>query len=246
MAVCLLLTATINVGATAFSSRTDPESRLRDYEQALRFWIAKSPVDRIVFCENSGANLDVLRETACRADVGRSRTEFLGFKAQGLDPKRGKGAGEVSILSHALRESSLLKSDDHVLKVTGRYVVPNSDVLVAQANAAKPPDIICNLTQNLTYADSRVFLMRAELLQSYFLSRKEMIDDSRQVHFEHVLAHSVLRAISEGYRWDLPADRPDIRGISGTNGRRVGDMTALRLTKAAKFRVKRFFFGGLG
>ncbi len=244
MSVCLLLTATINVGATVHSARNDPATRLADYRQALRFWTSANTVRKIIFCENSGADLGPLEDVVPRADG--PLVEFIGFKAQGIDPRRGKGAGEMGILGHALDVSRLLQPGDHVLKVTGRHIVANAIALVRQAERSDPPDLICNLTRNLTYADSRIFLMREYLMRSHLVSIGDAIDDSLGVHFEHILARAALRSIADGHHWEMPEVRPDLRGISGTSGKSFGDGRLLFLAKAAKFRMKRLLFGGLG
>lgn len=244
MSVCLLLTATINVGTMLYSARNDPATRLADYRQALRFWVSANTLKKIIFCENSGADLDQLKDIVPAADG--PVVEFIGFKAQGIDPRRGKGAGEMDILGHALSVSRLLEPGDHILKVTGRHILANAVALVSQVEYTDPPDIVCNLTRNLTYADSRVFVMRENLIRSHLVSIGNTINDSVGVHFEHVLAQAVLRSIADGYRWEMPAVRPDLRGISGTSGKSFGDGPLLYMTKAAKFRIKRRLFRGLG
>src|SRR5262249_25319171 len=151
----------------------------------------------------------------------------------------GKGVGEAQIIEHALAESKSLRGEGYVLKSTGRYTVPNIARLLPPSGGARGPDVICNLHDNLTRADSRLFFATPAFLTRYLLPRSAEIDDSRDVFIEHVLARAVLRAVSEGLRWELPRHRPHIRGVSGTWGARIGSPLAERQARAAVFRLRR-------
>src|SRR5262252_2068986 len=140
----LLLTATIHVRSTALTARVDPAQRLADYAAALGFWLRVGGIERIVFCENSGADLAPLQRTAAQLAPDR-HVEWLGFTGAALDPARGKGLGEAQIIEHALAESTSLRGEGFVLKATGRYTVPNVSRVLPQASATPGPDVICNL-----------------------------------------------------------------------------------------------------
>lgn len=232
----LLLTATVNVGSTAMTARVDPAQRLSDYAAALRFWLRVEGIDSIVFCENSGADLAPLERAA--GPLAR-RVEWLGFTGPEIDPSRGKGIREAAIIEHALAESKSLRAGGHVLKATGRYRVPNIARVLPRRAPGRVPDIVCNLHENLLRADSRLFLATPEFLAQYLLPRCEEIDDTRSVFLEHVLARAVLRAVSDGLRWELPRARPDIRGISGTWGVGIGSGFGERHARAAVFHLRR-------
>ncbi|HJY77456.1 MAG TPA: hypothetical protein VKE95_12530 [Burkholderiales bacterium] len=234
----LLLTATIHVRSTALTARVDPQQRLADYAAALAFWLRVGGIERIVFCENSGADLAPLQRAAARLAPDR-QVEWLGFTGAALDPARGKGLGEAQIIEHALAKSKALSGDGYVLKATGRYTVPNIAHVLPRTSAVSGPDVICNLHENLARADSRLFFATPAFLARYLLPRCAEIDDSRSVFLEHVLARAVLRAVSEGLRWELPRQRPDIRGVSGTWGGRIGSPFGERQARAAVFRLRR-------
>jgi len=133
----LLLTATIipprNVPGLVL---TDPLRRLREYDQALRFYLHHLGrcADAIVFAENSGADLSPLRATA-RAFGASERVEFL--SVQGLDyaPELGKGFGEFKLLDHVMSSSlACLSSTTSVIwKITGRYRVRNISRFIAHS-----------------------------------------------------------------------------------------------------------------
>src|ERR1700741_4246136 len=227
----LLLTATIHVGETALTARTDPAQRLADYAAALRFWLSAGGIDSIVFCENSGADLAPLKKLS-------GEVEWISFIGPALDPARGKGIREAVLIRHALTVSKSLR-DGYVLKATGRYTVPNIARVLPRPAAQPGPDIICNLHENLLRADSRLFLATPAFLENYLLPRCDEIDDSREIFLEHVLARAVLRAVSEGARWELPRRRPDIRGVSGTWDVGIGAAFGERHARAAVFHLRR-------
>ena len=73
-AFVVLLTATIDPGQYKLDlMRYDPAQRLSDYEQSLLFWetVNNSRLEGIIFCENSGADLNPL------VDVTRRTSELL-------------------------------------------------------------------------------------------------------------------------------------------------------------------------
>src|SRR5215475_13599683 len=115
----LLLSATIYPRSTIFVQRSNPIARLTDYQIALRHWLAEPSIDTIIFCENSGADLDPLRLTASRENALGKTVEFISYTAPEADGTHGKGYGELGILSHVL--SHRILSGEHILKVTGRY-----------------------------------------------------------------------------------------------------------------------------
>jgi hypothetical protein len=198
----------------------DPDTRRRDYEGALRFYARSLPGVKLVFCENSGADLASL-EHAYYAEHsgGAPQTEFLTFTGAGTDPSRGKGVGEAQILDYAFSSSQLLRPEDFVLKVTGRYAVSNIARLVSDFAGQDAPKIWCNLHGNLSWADSRVFGAPGKFFTQYLIPACQDIHDLHGRFFEHCLAGAALRAIADGYSWALPKYYVDVIGVSGTDGK---------------------------
>src|SRR3954471_4308953 len=76
MSQVLILTATITPPpGVPILARTDPQLRLQDYIDALKFYLAvpNHVLDRIIFAENSGSDLSKLRALAEESD---KRVEF--------------------------------------------------------------------------------------------------------------------------------------------------------------------------
>lgn len=122
--ITLLLTATIDPGATLSVTRRDPQIRLNDYVSALEAWLSCAVTRRVVFCENSGFDLSPLGDLAARY---RDRTvELISFHGNDAGPLRGKGYSEFRLIEHAMHASTLLGGSDIVFKCTGRLTARNA------------------------------------------------------------------------------------------------------------------------
>jgi len=236
----VLLTATIRPGNVPCLARRDPSVRIEDYKSALRRWLADPLPNPIVFCENSGYDLTAV-ERLCRDH--NKRVEFISFLEDPTTFPRGKGYGEVGIIAHALKQSSLLRNARRVLKVSGRVYVPNASALVAAMDKFPNVDVFCDLRHNLTWGDSRIFCASKDVLANHLVSRRCLIDDSRGVFLEHALARAIHGVMAEGGQWSQLPVAPLLAGISGTSNRTLPDtpgyVAALRLFRLAKMLVLR-------
>lgn len=214
--VCLILTATIDVGGIAFMDRSDPDIRLKDYENSLEKWLTSGFAKTILFIENSGFNLAKLNRFVSLFAEKNIAIEFLSFSGQSFPRELGKGYGELMTLDYAAKHSVLLMQSDHFLKVNGRYFLDNNYMVICGANSGSSTHLMCDLCDNLTWADSRVFGGAKHFLNLYLCPRLAEINDSSGVFFEHVLAKATHRAISDGWAWSpLPAP-PEIIGVYGS------------------------------
>jgi len=122
----LVMTATIVPAAGAGVKRADPEVRLEDYKEALLFWLKyEHPcADRILFLENSGADLTALRIIADRENPRGKLVEFLSVPGNQIPAGSNYGYTEMQMLDEGLAQSELRKQTTHMIKVTGRLVFP--------------------------------------------------------------------------------------------------------------------------
>jgi hypothetical protein len=131
MAPKFLLTITASVNPSAESnrwiSRTDPQLRLRDYQQALRFWLLYPDrrIDKILFIENSGHSLESLRHIAVFENPLAKTVEFVSLDCNWCPPNGNYGYSEMKMLDEGLRESHLRTSTTHMVKVSGRLTFPS-------------------------------------------------------------------------------------------------------------------------
>jgi len=102
-----------------------------------------------------------------------------------------------------------------VMKVTGRFYVRNAGSIKKEV-VGKEVDIFCDLRWNLTFADSRVFCASVPFLQKYLTPMQELLDDSQNITFEHVLARAAHQAMANGRHWAMLPYAADIRGVLAT------------------------------
>ena len=132
--VVLVMTATIRPPLDAPGVlRLDPEVRLRDYENALAFYLDHlgKGIDRICFAENSGSDMARLRSLV--ASRGASdRVIFTDPSGLDFPPVYGRCFGETALLDRAMGElREVPRSADAVFwKVTGRYKVLNLRTMI--------------------------------------------------------------------------------------------------------------------
>lgn len=236
----LLLTASIDTKGRAMTLRSDPLLRLDDYKTALLKWLAEPGLEKIVFCENSGYDLESLKNLSVSHNRLGKEIEFISFHGQSFPPDLGKGYGEMRILAHACQASRLITDTCMVVKATGRYYVENISALLGGMDGGA--DIVCNLTRNLSYADSRLFFARKAFFERYLLPMQEMINDSQGLYFEHAFARAAHKAMGDGMRWSLFPCLPEIVGISGTENVSYRLPLWRRVLEKRYFQWKRFVF----
>src|ERR1035438_513651 len=184
----LVLTATIDPRGMVLTVRSDPRVRLNDYEQSLRQWLHLDAFHTIVFCENSNANLGVLQDLVAQENRKSKSVRFIAFDGNGHPPHLGKGVGEMNILSHLLATLTP-PPNKPLVKVTGRYQVPNARQLCDLLAADPLADVVCNFFDfDALMADSRVFAATPEFLRSYLLPLQHTVNDTGGRFFEHALA----------------------------------------------------------
>jgi hypothetical protein len=132
------MTATIQPPAGVIAShRNDPDERMQDYALALQFYLSDRCrlIDRIVFIDNSLADLAPLRRIA-ESHPGPKQVEFVSFYGLDYPPEYTKGYGEFKLIDHGFGASRLLMAldeEDKWWKVTGRYRATNLDRLIRSA-----------------------------------------------------------------------------------------------------------------
>lgn len=149
----LLLTATIlpMPGLPALA-RTDPALRLQDYAHALTFYLSQlkiGAIDRIVFAENSNADISSLKALATEHGL-QAQVEFISFFGLDFPPTKGRGFGEFKLVDHAMAHSQTVAQhpDAIVWKCTGRYTIRNLASLIKKA--PKGFDLHCHCRNHPT------------------------------------------------------------------------------------------------
>jgi hypothetical protein len=166
----LTLTATITPSPGTNLVRSDPEVRRGDYLRALTHWLAAPDprLRRILFIENSGADLRPFREVAARSD---KQVDLLSLPPNPLPAGVHYGYAELEMLDRAFRQSELRQGTTHMIKVTGRLIFPSL------------PRLLDRLPQNFRFAaDARRNLPfrrvvgRGFVTTMLFLARHDLFD----------------------------------------------------------------------
>ncbi len=214
----LLLTATIDVNGMPWVQRADPAVRLADYQWALGKWLKDKSIFKIVFCENSGYNLNSLIGFCEQNNPLNKEVEFLSFNDNTYPRELGKGYGEIRILDYALQHSRLIGNETLLVKITGRLYAAGLTKILENIDKQAPAEVYCNFTGDLDRAETYLFCATKPFLCNYLLPLKEEANDSEGIFFEHLLARAVHKALYEGIRWSILPGFIDLRGVSGTTG----------------------------
>lgn len=174
----LLLTATITPPAgVPLLARTDPKTRLQDYEKGLQFYLQfiNKGIDAIVFAENSNSDVSTLKNIVIQSGLQNS-VEFLVFDGLDYPPSYGRAYGEFKLVDYAMTHSQTISNhQDNLLvwKVTGRYIIKN----IAKIIARKPSniDIYVNLRKfPILWADMYLLVWTTKAYEAFlgkFLTR---------------------------------------------------------------------------
>ena len=170
---------------------------------------------RIVFCENTGADLTELKRIK-----NASRVEFISFVGNDYDSNLGKGYGEFMIIQYAFENSRFVKESSMVIKVTGRLCVENLEEIVIwhrRIFGSRKSCFFANGNSNLKEFNSRCFIASKNFYVEYFLKGMNEINDSKGYYFEHYLFDNVNKLPKDFIVSDfvLPIS---VVGQSGTSG----------------------------
>lgn len=226
----LLLTACVNPSGMRYTSLQDPQLRLRQYKDAINYYI-KNTKYRIVVAENTGTDL-----SACFDKTEKGRIEFLTFEGNDYDKNLGKGYGEGVIINHALAHSRFLKDAEHIIKITGRHVVTNLNTITKFVNVfggMTRKKMVSGFVYNqakTVVAD--VFIASRSFYEDFLSPELKYCDDSKNVWFEHVLCKAFRNATNAGYRFVPFPCCVKQQGISGSTGAPFRNMSCIDYAKA--------------
>jgi hypothetical protein len=122
----LVMTATVAPSANAQVKRSSSLVRIEDYKRALRFWLSypHPAAARILFLENSGADLSELRAIAETENPFNREVEYLSLPIHEIPPGANYGYAEMQSLDEGMALSTLRRATTHMIKTTGRLTFP--------------------------------------------------------------------------------------------------------------------------
>jgi hypothetical protein len=230
MKACILLTATIKPFNVPNLKRVNELQRENDYFEAIKYYV-KFNIP-IVFCENSNTHSEKIIEVFSRLKVP---FEYLTFQSK-LSIE-GKGKGEAEILEYAFTNSNIINKCENIIKITGRYKVKRFS---QQIKDLRNDTIYVNLTKNLSYADSRFFIMNSKFYLDYLSKIFDRINEKTGVFMEHILLSSTLKYIADYNNWCLLKKYPVYIGVYGTDNVIYNNNIFKLKLKQIAYSIKRF------
>lgn len=229
---CILLTATIRPINVPDLKRTDRQQRENDYIEAVKYYLQFN--FPIVFCENSNTKSKEILKILNNVKI---KFEYLTFES--LKSTEGKGKGEAEILSYAFENSEIIKNCINIIKITGRYKIKNFS---KQINNIHNDYIYVNLINDLSFSDSRFFIINKVFYNNYFSMSLEKINEKEKIFMEHALLSATLKYISDFNKWSLLNEKTIYEGVYGTDNTKYINNPLKIYLKKIFYRLKIYFF----
>lgn len=210
----LLITAAISPQEVKYLKLRNPNIRLEQYIDSLKFYITSTEVKKIVFCDNSNYNFDK-RELLLLAKKHGKKVEIIQFEGNQKSIRfYGKGFGEGEIIKFALGNSRLLKSADYFIKVTGRLKITNINNILKGLNANR---VYFNKSIiEYKCIDTVLYCIPKKIYVKYFLNAYQKVYDRKGIYIEHVFRDIITD--NNIFIYNIPY-YPNIKGDRGTVAR---------------------------
>lgn len=193
----------------------DPRERLHQYIDAIEKMIEQRPDAKIVFCDNSGYDIHALDGLVKAAEKNGIKLELLGFSEDNSEVIiHGKGYGEGRIMKYVLENSSLIDTDDYLIKITGRLVVDNLAEIIKRVKK----DMIYFNVPNVhrrDIIDTRLYAMPVRAFKDFFLEEYRKVDDANGYYLECAYRDVIQKNRLKSRNFPI---YPRIVGKSGTGG----------------------------
>lgn len=208
--LCLLLTGCIhptsNIKKLAIKS---PEERRKQTLTAIDFFIRKTKIKRIVYCDNSSSK----KENGLEDLAHQYKKEFEWISFQGNTTKtqeKGKGYGEGEIIEYAINHSQLLAKSKMLMKLTGRFYVKNIDFILFFLSSR-----YSYLDYHAGYIDTRCYIVQKPDYLNFLLHAHENVNDEQKYYIENVFYNIATSCNGVFHPFPVVCN---IIGISGSMG----------------------------
>lgn len=131
----IILTLTVNINPNKdWVFQTNPKDRLEIYLKSIRNWLYKTNLS-IILVDNSGYTFEELKE---EKEIFKHRMEIISFTENNLDEAKylenndSKGASELFSINYAFFHSQLINKDSFIIKITGRFFIPEFEEYINQ------------------------------------------------------------------------------------------------------------------
>lgn len=207
--VSLVLLCNVDPKRVMHTKRKNIQDRINDFEKSLPFWFSLDLFKNIIVVENSNFKGDLFKKHI-KQSINKKKIELIVYDGQKYNRKLGKGYGWFQQIDKVLKYSKNAYKSEYFTIVTGRYIIKNIEKMLLKT---KNP-LMCDLTRNLSFAFSPVTLFSKDFIKKYWLKFCSKTNDSEGRTMEHQQAKAILRAMSDGYKWQLPPVSADIIAVS--------------------------------
>ncbi|MDA9312805.1 hypothetical protein N9515_08460 [Vicingaceae bacterium] len=209
----LLLTASIdpNVSKTPLTVISNPNQRLKEYQENLKGILNSRIFKQIVFCENTQYPYDFKEEKQLASSLG-AELEIISFLGSNYKiQKQGKGFGEGEIINTALEKSEVLSKAKDFYKLTGRIQVDNFKSIVSNCSHSN-----CFLLyqRNKPIVDTRLFKCDVSFYKEHLTKAYVEVEDLEGNYLEH----EFFKALKGQSGVRNFSDYPKFNSLSGSTG----------------------------
>ncbi len=181
----ILLTSTVQ--PLVYNNCTGTSDERRDeYLKAIHFYLDNTEYP-VIIVDNS--NYDF-------SSVIKDNGRFEALHFWGTSNDCGKGWGECQILRYAFDNSILIAGADQIVKITGRLIINNINSLLRECTDIS--SVYADADLKLSYPHSYFFCCHPIFFKDELFPRHNLMNDSKKVHFEHVLGISIKSFRTKG------------------------------------------------
>lgn len=222
MTACIAPTQ-VNAGDNCKLSRVNVDLRLSDYLLAFKYWLEyeDNRITGILFVENSGYDLTLFRNAAKNNPHGR-KIEFIQYATGTIPIGLHYGYAELDMIDKVFGDSSILKSFDYVVKVTGRLFFPKLRALLDIVRASD--EIVIDsrdysIFSEQHYCVTTLFVVKYDFYMKYLFNAKRNLTLG-QPYIEHLFFNILKPLLTEeqGIVMRFPIDVPP-RGFGAHSNR---------------------------
>jgi hypothetical protein len=207
----LLLTATIAPKGLLISNHNE---RLQEYKYALSFYqtlLEKKIIDGIVFAENSGYDLQLLKQEFPSAAI-----EWLSYRDLDYPKEYHRGYGEFRLIDFAFKDSQIIAAlapDDAIWKISGRYILRNMKSMIRRSTSTY--DLYCHLVGK--WAELSVIAWSPKGYSNFIKNKWQLFTSDMvpelilAVEFRSAMNHQTKTVLN--YQWP-----PLLEGRRGSDG----------------------------
>jgi hypothetical protein len=165
----LILTATITPAEGVVIARSDPKQRFADYALALSYWLSypHAKTGRILFLENSGADLEPLKKLASEQNSLGKQVEFLSIHSCAIPDGVSYGFAEMEMLDAGISQSKLASRSTRLIKLTGRLTFPGLGRLLDWVPDDLQIAADCRIRGATMFASSQLIIVSKEFYEAH-------------------------------------------------------------------------------